>query len=95
MRVPSALKTLPRFPPFPPVKKQDFLSLPSCDFVTFPMSTYVFPARTTTAEIELGTMLQPKFGPDGLITCITTDHITNEVLMVAYMNAEALAHTIS
>ena len=31
------------------------------------MSTYVFPARTTTAEIELGTTLQPKFGADGLI----------------------------
>jgi phosphoribosyl-AMP cyclohydrolase len=59
------------------------------------MSTYVFPARTTTAEIELGTTLQPKFGPDGLIVCITTDHVTNEVLMVAYMNAEALAHTLS
>jgi phosphoribosyl-AMP cyclohydrolase len=58
------------------------------------MSTFVFPARTTTAEIELGTMLQPKFGPDGLIPCITTDHVTNEVLMFAFMNAEALAHTL-
>lgn len=58
------------------------------------MSTYVFPARTSTADIELGTMLQPKFGPDGLIPCITTDHTTNEVLMFAFMNAEALAHTI-
>jgi phosphoribosyl-AMP cyclohydrolase len=59
------------------------------------MSTYVFPARTTSADIELGTMLQPKFGPDGLIPCITTDHVTNEVLMFAFMNAEALAHTIA
>ncbi|HUR57623.1 MAG TPA: phosphoribosyl-AMP cyclohydrolase [Opitutaceae bacterium] len=58
------------------------------------MSTYVFPARTTTADIELGTTLQPKFGPDGLIPCITSDHATNEVLMFAFMNAEALAHTI-
>jgi phosphoribosyl-AMP cyclohydrolase len=54
----------------------------------------VFPARTTSAEIELGPTLQPKFGPDGLIPCITTDHLTNEVLMFAFMNAEALAHTI-
>jgi phosphoribosyl-AMP cyclohydrolase len=53
-----------------------------------------FPARTTTPEIELGTVLQPKFGPDGLIPCITTDHLTNEVLMFAFMNAEALAHTL-
>ena len=58
------------------------------------MSAYVFPARTTSAEIELGATLQPKFGPDGLIPCITTDHVTNEVLMFAFMNAEALAHTI-
>jgi len=58
------------------------------------MSTYVFPARTTTADIELGAMLQPKFGPDGLIPCITSDFTTNEVLMFAFMNAEALAHTI-
>jgi phosphoribosyl-AMP cyclohydrolase len=58
------------------------------------MSTFVFPARTTTAEIELGTLLQPKFGPDGLIPCITTDHVTNEVLMFAFMNAEAFAHTL-
>jgi phosphoribosyl-AMP cyclohydrolase len=58
------------------------------------VSTYVFPARTTTADIELGATLQPKFGPDGLIPCITADHVTNEVLMFAFMNAEALAHTI-
>lgn len=58
------------------------------------MSTTLFPSRTQTAEIELGTTLQPKFGPDGLIPCITTDHATNEVLMFAFMNAEALAHTI-
>ena len=58
------------------------------------MSTYLFPTRTTTPDIELGSTLQPKFGPDGLIPCITTDHVTNEVLMFAFMNAEALAHTI-
>jgi phosphoribosyl-AMP cyclohydrolase len=58
------------------------------------MSSFVFPPRTATADIELGTTLQPKFGPDGLIPCITTDHLTNEVLMFAFMNAEALAHTI-
>lgn len=58
------------------------------------MSSFIFPARTTTADIELGTTLQPKFGPDGLIPCITTDHVTNDVLMFAFMNAEALAHTL-
>jgi len=58
------------------------------------MNGYVFPARTTTAEVELGATLQPKFGPDGLIPCITTDAGTNEVLMFAFMNAESLAHTL-
>jgi phosphoribosyl-AMP cyclohydrolase len=58
------------------------------------MSAFVFPARTTTAEIELGTTLQPKFGPDGLIPCITQDAQSGEVLMFAFMNAESLAHTL-
>ena len=53
-----------------------------------------FPSRTTTAEIELGTLLQPKFGPDGLIPCITQDATSGEVLMFAFMNAESLAHTL-
>ena len=58
------------------------------------MNGYIFPARTHSAEIELGATLQPKFGPDGLIPCITTDATTNEVLMFAFMNAESLAQTI-
>lgn len=53
-----------------------------------------FPARTTTAEIELGTTLRPKFGADGLIPCITQDATTGEVLMFAFMNAESLLHTL-
>jgi phosphoribosyl-AMP cyclohydrolase len=58
------------------------------------MSSFVFPARTTTAEIELGTTLQPKFGADGLIPCIAQDAATGEVLMFAFMNAESLARTL-
>jgi phosphoribosyl-AMP cyclohydrolase len=58
------------------------------------MSGPTFPPRTNSAEIELGATLQPKFGPDGLIPCITADASTNEVLMFAFMNAESLAHTI-
>jgi len=54
-----------------------------------------FPTRTTTAEIELGKTLQPKFGPDGLIPCITQDVATGQVLMFAFMNAESLAHTLT
>lgn len=58
------------------------------------MTTPVFPARTTTPEIELGITLQPKFGPDGLIPCITQEISTGQVLMFAFMNAESLAHTL-
>jgi phosphoribosyl-AMP cyclohydrolase len=54
----------------------------------------LFPPQTTKAEVELGTLLQPKFGTDGTIPCITVDHATNEVLMFAFMNAESLAKTI-
>jgi phosphoribosyl-AMP cyclohydrolase len=53
-----------------------------------------FPIQTTKAEVELGKFLQPKFGADGTIPCITVDHKTNEVLMFAFMNAQSLAQTI-
>ncbi|PTY06577.1 phosphoribosyl-AMP cyclohydrolase [Opitutaceae bacterium EW11] len=53
-----------------------------------------FPSRTNTAEIELGTTFQPKFGPDGLIPCIAQDVATGEILMFAFMNAESLEHTL-
>jgi phosphoribosyl-AMP cyclohydrolase len=53
-----------------------------------------FPERTQRAEVELGTTLQPKFGDDGLIPCITQDHATGDVLMFAFMNAESLQHTL-
>jgi phosphoribosyl-AMP cyclohydrolase len=43
---------------------------------------------------EEGLSLMPKFDRDGLITCVATDAATGDVLMVAYMNAEALARTI-
>ena len=59
------------------------------------MTQPTFPARTSGHDLELGTTLQPKFGPDGLIPCITVDHVSNAVLMFAFMNAESLAHTIS
>jgi phosphoribosyl-AMP cyclohydrolase len=59
------------------------------------MSATAFPARTTTQEIELGTTLQPKFGSDGLIPCITQDASTGQVLMFAFMNAESLARMLS
>ena len=35
-----------------------------------------------------------KFDPNGLITAVIQDFVTKDVLMVAWMNAEALAKTI-
>ena len=57
-------------------------------------TTASFPERTKSSDVEGGTVLQPKFGPDGLIPCITVDDATGEVLMFAFMNADSLAHTI-
>ena len=45
-------------------------------------------------EIEEGLAFQPKFDANGLITAISQDAETNKVLMVAYMNQEALQLTL-
>ena len=49
---------------------------------------------TDKSEIEEGTAFAPQFGPDGLVTAVVTDVTTGDVLMVAHMNADALAKTI-
>jgi phosphoribosyl-AMP cyclohydrolase len=54
-----------------------------------------FAPRGSTAEVEEGRTLTPKFDADGLVTCVTTDSSSGEVLMVAHMNAEALSKTIA
>jgi phosphoribosyl-AMP cyclohydrolase len=53
-----------------------------------------FAQRGSTAEVEEGLRLAPKFDADGLVTCVATDAASGNVLMVAHMNAEALARTI-
>jgi phosphoribosyl-AMP cyclohydrolase len=58
------------------------------------LSLLPFPQPGSKSELEEGTTLSPRFGADGLITCVTTHAETGEVLMVAHMNAEALAKTI-
>ena len=54
-----------------------------------------FAVRGSTDEVEEGTAFAPKFDADGLVTCVATDARSGEVLMVAHMNAEALAKTIA
>jgi phosphoribosyl-AMP cyclohydrolase len=46
------------------------------------------------SEIEESVAFAPQFGADGLITAVVTDAKSGEVLMVAHMNAEAVAKTI-
>ena len=52
-------------------------------------------ADTKPNEIEEVLLLAPRFDAAGLVTCVTTDAGTGEVLMVASMNDEALRRTIS
>ena len=54
-----------------------------------------FPAPGPTAELEEGVRLTPKFDANGLVACVTTDAASGDVLMLAYMNAEALAKTLA
>src|ERR1700719_4947872 len=54
-----------------------------------------FATPGTTAELEEGVVLTPRFDADGLVTCVATDAVSGDVLMVAHMNAEALRKTIA
>ncbi len=53
-----------------------------------------FAPRTSVEQVEEGQDLAPKFDRDGLIPCVTTDAASGEVLMLGYMNREALEKTI-
>ena len=54
----------------------------------------VFPAPLSKTESEEGAVFAPRFDADGLMPVVATSAATGEVLMFAYMNAEALARTI-
>lgn len=53
-----------------------------------------FPSPSNGDALEKGTDFTPKFDASGLIGTIITDALSGEVLMFAYMNAEALAATM-
>ncbi len=50
--------------------------------------------RLSIEQVEEGHELAPKFDEHGLIPCVTTAAHNGEVLMLGYMNAEALRKTI-
>lgn len=47
----------------------------------------------STADRELGTAFLPRFDAQGLLIAIAVDAATKDILMVAYMDAEALEKT--
>lgn len=45
-------------------------------------------------DLDSTKALKPQYNKDGLITAIAQDHATQEILMLAWMNKEALQKTI-
>ena len=54
----------------------------------------MFPTAASTEDLERGTTLAPRFNANGLIAAVTTPAETGEVLMLAWMNAQALRLTL-
>jgi len=54
-----------------------------------------FPIAPSKAALEQGDTLAPRFDAAGLIAAIATDAGSGEVLMFAWMNAEALERTLA
>ena len=57
--------------------------------------TATFPTAASKEALEHGTTLAPRFDANGLIAAVATHADTGEVLMFAWMNAEALANTLA
>jgi len=53
-----------------------------------------FGKRESVLQVEEGSVLAPKFDENGLISCVTQHVGTREILMFAYMNAEAFEATL-
>ena len=58
------------------------------------MTSTLFPAAPDTDALERGSVLAPSFNADGLIAAILQHAETGEVLMLGWMNAEALQRTL-
>jgi len=57
-------------------------------------SLFTDPDRLSAADLEAGAVLAPRFDAAGLIAAIAVDHKTNDVLMLAHMNEQALRLTL-
>ncbi len=59
------------------------------------MSALTFPkASSDKTALEEGAVFSPRFDASGLVTVVVTDATDGMLLMVAHMNAEALALTL-
>lgn len=59
------------------------------------MSALEFPAPSADkTQLEEGVVFSPRFDANGLVTAVVTDAGSGVVLMVAHMNAQALALTL-
>ena len=58
------------------------------------MSDAAFPTAPDAQALEHGEVLSPRFDASGLVAAVATHAETGEVLMLAWMNAEALAKTL-
>jgi phosphoribosyl-AMP cyclohydrolase len=59
------------------------------------MKSIEFPKPSSDKKaLEEGTAFSPRFDANGLVTAVVTDAGDNTLLMVAHMNAEALALTL-
>jgi phosphoribosyl-AMP cyclohydrolase len=56
--------------------------------------TFADPAALTHTELEEGTAFAPRFDANGLVTAVTIEAGSNELLMLAHMNAQALSLTL-
>jgi phosphoribosyl-AMP cyclohydrolase len=57
-------------------------------------SSSPFPVIADHDALELGDRLAPRFDANGLVTAVVVDAESRDVIMLAHMNAEALARTI-
>ena len=56
--------------------------------------TPLFPPPGDKAALERGDAITPRFDANGLVACVATHADTGDVLMLAWMNAEALKLTL-